>query len=181
MPKVKLRTARPRSSVPTNTAVDKGTQIFLSSTTAGAYILYTVDGSDPSEVSESILYYDTTPIYINEDVTIKAIAVAPDMEDSEIATFRYIVNRNSGVGSENVQNERLALTPNPVTDILTVRSDYPVSAITVYSIAGAEIAKWADKATANEVTINLSHLAGGLYIIRVQTIERVYEERFIKR
>lgn len=180
-PEIKRRTARPQSSVPTNTAVEKGTQIFLSCTTPGAYILYTIDGSDPSEVSESVIHYDTTPIFITDDVTIKAIAVAPDMEDSEISTFRYIVNRTSGVTAPTSQNGYLHLTPNPVTDILNVSTEHPFGCITVYSLTGAEMAKWTSKENTCEAAIDLRHLAGGMYIIKVQTVQGAIEDRLIKR
>ncbi|OOE13130.1 endonuclease [Fictibacillus arsenicus] len=67
--------------------VSKGTQVTLSSATPDAAIYYTVDGSNPT--ADSTLY--TAPITINEDVTLKAIAVKEGLKNSSIAEFKYQV------------------------------------------------------------------------------------------
>jgi uncharacterized protein len=67
--------------------VSKGTQVTLNTETSDAAIYYTVDGSNPT--TNSTLY--TAPITINEDVTIKAIAVKAGLKDSSIAEFKYQV------------------------------------------------------------------------------------------
>lgn len=67
--------------------VSKGTQVTLSTATPDAAIYYTVDGSNPT--ADSTLY--TAPITINEDVTIKAIAVKEGLKNSSIAEFEYQV------------------------------------------------------------------------------------------
>lgn len=76
---------------PTSSGIEKGTGITLSTSTTGATIYYTTDGSDPT--IESTLF--TTPIIINEATTIKAIAVDNDttrnLENSDIATFTYTI------------------------------------------------------------------------------------------
>jgi uncharacterized protein len=67
--------------------VSKGTQVTLSTATPDAAIYYTVDGSNPT--ADSTLY--TAPITINEDVTIKAIAIKEGLKNSSIAEFKYQV------------------------------------------------------------------------------------------
>jgi uncharacterized protein len=67
--------------------VSKGTQVTLSTATPDAAIYYTVDGSNPT--ADSTLY--SAPITINEDVTIKALAVKDGLKDSSIAEFKYQV------------------------------------------------------------------------------------------
>lgn len=62
-------------------------QITLSSTTAGAKIYYTTDGSTPT--SSSTLY--SKPISLNESATVKAIAIADGYENSAVATFAYTI------------------------------------------------------------------------------------------
>ncbi|MCK9482352.1 MAG: chitobiase/beta-hexosaminidase C-terminal domain-containing protein [Bacteroidia bacterium] len=66
-------------------AVIDTTEVTLTSTTAGATIYYTVDGSEPDETG--IEY--TAPIALTLPETIKAIAIATDMVDSSVATFAY--------------------------------------------------------------------------------------------
>ncbi|MDM5316940.1 DUF6359 domain-containing protein [Fictibacillus sp. b24] len=67
--------------------VSKGSSVSLSTTTPDAAIYYTVDGSNPT--TDSTLY--TAPITINEDITIKAIAVKEGLKNSSIAEFKYQV------------------------------------------------------------------------------------------
>ncbi|MFR7590837.1 MAG: InlB B-repeat-containing protein [Longibaculum sp.] len=77
--------SKPVSNVAADKRVDKGTKVELSSSTQGATIYYTVDGSVPS--SSSLKY--TSPILIEEDMTIKAIAIKDEMKDSEVSVFQY--------------------------------------------------------------------------------------------
>ena len=75
--------ARPVFSEPSG-AVRRHTLISLSTTTPDARIYYTTDGSEPD--STASLY--TEPIYIDEAVTIKAIAMQ-DTFASRVATASY--------------------------------------------------------------------------------------------
>ena len=83
--------ATPTASIASGSIVKKGTQIELFCSTEGATIYYTLDGSCPCVNSEARKVYDGTPITIEMNTIIKAMAAAPDMEESEVATFVYIV------------------------------------------------------------------------------------------
>ncbi|MGE5390060.1 MAG: chitobiase/beta-hexosaminidase C-terminal domain-containing protein, partial [Deltaproteobacteria bacterium] len=84
------------SAAPGAGAVTAGTEVTLSTTTAGASIYYTTDGVT-SPTSGSTLY--TVPITINAATTIKAIAIQVGMTDSDPATFNYtILVSSSGEG-----------------------------------------------------------------------------------
>lgn len=77
-------------ATPTSSTVEAGTKVELSTATTGdTAIFYTTNGVDPT--TADIKY--TGPITINEDTTIKAIAVDNDntrnLENSDIATFSY--------------------------------------------------------------------------------------------
>lgn len=80
--------ATPKASIASGSVVDTGTQITLSCETDGVIIYYTIDGSCPCD-NASRIKYDGTPIVINEGVTIKVIAVAPNGIESEVAEFVY--------------------------------------------------------------------------------------------
>ncbi len=78
--------ARPVFSVPSG-AVRRHTPVSLSTTTPDARIYYTIDGSAPD--SAASLYTD--PIFIDEAVTIKAIAIQ-DTFVSRVATASYTID-----------------------------------------------------------------------------------------
>ena len=68
--------------------VAKGTEIALTATPAGAKVYYTLDGTEPT--ASSTLY--TTPIVIDNNVILKAIACAEDCYDSEVLMREYRVS-----------------------------------------------------------------------------------------
>ncbi|MDE6334057.1 MAG: chitobiase/beta-hexosaminidase C-terminal domain-containing protein, partial [Muribaculaceae bacterium] len=67
--------------------VAEGTEVAITSATEGATIYYTVDGTNPT--AASTVY--STPVVINEALTIKAIAVKDGMDDSALATAAYTI------------------------------------------------------------------------------------------
>jgi len=70
---------------PASGAVAKGTAVTITTTTSGATIHYTTDGSTPTALST--LY--TTPIVVNAATTIKAIALETGYDASSVASASY--------------------------------------------------------------------------------------------
>ena len=62
--------------------------VTISTTTEGATIYYTLDGTTPT-INSSVY---STAITISETTTVKAFAVKADMIDSEVATAEYTIN-----------------------------------------------------------------------------------------
>ena len=76
----------PKASVSSNSTVFKGTKIKLSTTTSGAKIYYTTDGTTPSASNGEV--YTNDGIRIAGDTTIKAIAIK-DSKKSNVLTVNY--------------------------------------------------------------------------------------------
>ena len=92
--------AAPTFSVPAG-AVAEGTEVTISCATEGATIYYTTDGTNPT--AASTVY--STPVVINEALTLKALAVKDGMDDSAIATAEYTIKANVPVtGNEAMFN-----------------------------------------------------------------------------
>ena len=83
------KTAAPVSNISSGT-VTWGTNISLSTSTNGAKIYFTINGSNPTVSSSQY----TGPITITQNTTIKAIAVSRDLPDSDIATFTYTLKQS---------------------------------------------------------------------------------------
>ncbi len=73
----------------------EGTQNVTISSTAGATIYYTIDGSDPTTSGTRQTY--SSPISVSADMTIKAYAVKTDYNDSEVATAAYVITEGPDV------------------------------------------------------------------------------------
>ncbi len=67
--------------------VTSGTQITLSTTTDGATIYYTLDGTEPT--LSSTVY--SAPISITSALTLKAIAIKDGMSDSDVLSVSYTI------------------------------------------------------------------------------------------
>lgn len=88
----------PTASVKTGSTVFKGSVVKLSTTTSGAKIYYTTDGSTPSSSNGTL--YTVDGIRISEDVTIKAYAVK-DSKSSDVVTFKYTMKTASAEFKED--------------------------------------------------------------------------------
>jgi uncharacterized repeat protein (TIGR02543 family) len=63
--------------------------VTLNSTTSGASIRYTTDGTTPSETAGTL--YTTTPVTVGSTATINAIAYASGMADSQVVSAAYTI------------------------------------------------------------------------------------------
>ena len=68
--------------------------MILSSTTAGASIRYTTDGSTPTSSVGTL--YNNTAIAVSNNLTLKAIAYKTGMTDSLVASAAYTITGGGG-------------------------------------------------------------------------------------
>jgi N-acetyl-beta-hexosaminidase len=88
--------ATAKESLPNGTELESGATVTLSTTTAGAEIWYTTNGSAPAKNGVGSTRY-IGPIPITADVTIKAIAVKDGMNDSGVMSVTYTVTATGAV------------------------------------------------------------------------------------
>ena len=85
-----MQVAAPKASRLNGTTLYIGSEIRLTCATSGATILYTLDGTCPCDVGSKSVYTYNAPIVLTGDsIHIKAMAVAPGMEDSPVAEYSY--------------------------------------------------------------------------------------------
>jgi hypothetical protein len=87
--------------------------VTLSSTTTGASIFYTKDGSDPTDAST--LY--TAPVHVTETSTLKSFTVKEGMADSDISTASYVIHGGAGLDITDPVN--YTVTVNKPSDWIT--------------------------------------------------------------
>lgn len=169
--------ATPKASIASGSTVEKGTAITLTCETEGATIYYTLDGSCPCENTDARKVYDGTPIIINETTTIKAMAVAPDMYESDVVEFTYIVE---GTGIDDVTvNDQIQIYPLPVHDKVNISAGgKAIKSVTISSMNGVVVAS-ANK-LATTVTLDVSRIPTGIYIINVTTVDSTFSRKILK-
>ncbi len=85
------------------------------------------------------------------------------------------VKATINLGTEEFTKVKLAVYPNPVSEILNIQTEDEVLGVNVYDISGKAI-----NAEVNNKQINVSSLIKGLYIINVVTDKASYVQKFIK-
>jgi len=108
------KAAAPTANPVSGSTIEAGDTVTLSTITSGSAIYYTIDEVDPT--TDSIEY--TSPIAINSDITIKAIAylAGSDYGISSVSTFTYTVStptsNGGGGGSSSQPIKKYTLTYN---------------------------------------------------------------------
>lgn len=170
--------ATPKASIASGTVVEKGTTVTLTCETEGATIYYTLDGSCPCEDTAARKVYDGTPLVINESVTIKAMAVASDMYESDVAEFTYIVTVGTGVDNVTADGQ-IQIYPLPIRDKVNISAGGKlIRSVTVTSLNGVVMASVYDAATV--VTLDASSLSEGIYVVNIVTVDGTYSRKILK-
>lgn len=154
-------------------AVMEGTEVTISTTTDGATIYYTTDGTEPT--TESSVY--SAAIEINEATTIKAIAVKGELS-SNLATAEYTIAApvatpifSPAAGTyTSVQNVEISCETEDATIYYTTNGDTPTTSSTVYSGAISVNVTMTIKAIAVKEGMANSAVAEAAYTINIPSI-----------
>ncbi len=89
-------------------------------------------------------------------------------------------NGEQGITGSGNRAGRMIVYPNPVANTLTIDTDAEINSVRIYSAAGA-LVKTAVFKNGNILSINVSSLKPGFYIISMQTDDGVINKKFIKK
>lgn len=107
-----------KASLPSS-VVNKATRITLTASDSRAQIWYTLDGSSPVSSGTKKLY--SSPFIINESMRIKAVAVHPDYNNSDILTLNYTLRTTPG--DVNRDGEANIADINAIIDVVLDGTD----------------------------------------------------------
>ena len=118
---------------------------------------------------------------------LRDIAMSPDGKQlfminngPEGVTEKITVYTTVTTATDDVRNAGTAIRffPNPASDVIRVESEVPITGIEVYSLAG-ELVSSQDK---NLSSIQVSHLAEGMYIAKMRTTQGInMTSKFIRQ
>ncbi|MDR6966721.1 alpha-tubulin suppressor-like RCC1 family protein/ligand-binding sensor domain-containing protein [Flavobacterium arsenatis] len=97
--------------------------------------------------------------------------------DYEVYGFLPCPNNNLSVEDLSQMNS-LKIYPNPVTDALNIVAMQDIASVSVYNMLGQEVIVKAIHA--NEVSINMSNLASGTYLVKVNTENSTKTVKIVK-
>lgn len=138
LPASDVAVAAPTMTPPPGT-FDAEPRVSLATTTQGATIRYTLDGSDPSPTSEAY----ATPLVLTQDTTVRAQAFKSGMRESDVAKGAYVVTlkvappvADPGTGAyERTVTVRLSTTTEGAVVHYTTDGSDPTSSSPTYSDA----------------------------------------------
>lgn len=109
----------------------------------------------------------TYPVIIKTD----SLCTRPVLDTGHIITHEE---------TEVSSSEPVSFFPNPTTDVLNVRLNeiMPDASVSIYTITGQLIIK--QSIIGLDHTINLRNNPTGVYVVRVQTVEKVYVEKIVR-
>jgi alpha-galactosidase len=129
--------------------------VTITSSTSGASIRYTTDGSTPSETAGTIY---SSPVSVATTTTLKAIAYKSGMTDSTVASAAYTINSGGGGTTVSFEAENLTYTPTGAT--ASVQTD-------VNSSGGKWIVLSAT-ATGQSISYAIPSVAAGTYQVQME-------------
>lgn len=133
------------------------------------YETVTTDGSDPTELSDNVTLYDGLPIRIEHDMVIRAVAMADNMTDSEVVSFRFIVS-TSGVENVAVDTSEISVSPIPMRDMINIQTrGRSILGVHIFDMRGARLISRNFSNHPSEVSVETATLPKGIYLIVVET------------
>ena len=170
-------TDKPVASIVSGSKVNKGTTVSLSCATEDAIIYYTLDGSCPCENSAARMLYDGTPIAINKDTQIRAIAYSEGLYESEVVSFFYTISDASGV--EDMEISKIEVYPTVTKNVVNVNiKDGGQYNIIVANVSGTLITSL--ESVTGKNPINLAGLPSGMYVVAAYNNKDKYVVKVIK-
>jgi hypothetical protein len=163
-------TATPTFNPPAGT-YSSAQMVTISDTTAGATIFFTTDGSTPTTSSTMF----TVPIAIGATATIKAIATAPGLSNSAVATAVYTIAPPAATPTfsvppgtyTSVQTVAISDTTAGATIFFTTDGSTPTAASTQYTGTISVKASETIKAIATATGFSTSAVATATYTINL--------------
>lgn len=107
--------------------------VAITSTTGGASIRYTLDGTTPTPTSGTLY---SGPVNIGSSATLKAIAYASGYNPSGVTTGSYTIGQSGGVTTSGTISFHLLLGVSSAQDSLTLSGDNYTDLIMSNTIAG---------------------------------------------
>jgi hypothetical protein len=125
----------------------------------------------PATETELLTFCDPDSNYYQANNDAAAILTSPPNQEgsTEFVAPLEIFNRGS-----------VTLYPNPARDLLTLRSSHlELSSITIHDLSGRPIKQETLQSNTRETQVNLSGIAPGTYIVRVDCGDEVFSEKLV--
>jgi hypothetical protein len=168
------------NTLPTQVSANSVTTIDLKTVTsdtdnlAAAIVKSVKSNSNPSAVSATINTNDELIITPLGNGTAN-IVVSFNSNGKVVDKTLSVTSSTSVLATAEVKKLEFSIYPNPVTDILNIRTQEKVLNVSVYDMSGKLV-----NAPFSNGQVNVSMLPKGVYILMAKTEKAVYQQKLIK-
>ncbi|MBR1564448.1 MAG: T9SS type A sorting domain-containing protein [Paludibacteraceae bacterium] len=138
-------------------------------------LAYTIEWGATDDIAYTMDFDAAGNLYIGANLRERLLVYSlPNLLNTY--TTRISLKHEDPAGVEDVKSSNfLTIYPNPVQDMLFIRSDGKVQAASVYSLAGQ-----LQMSTQNTSSVDVSGLQTGMYMLQVKTDKGTEVKNFIK-
>lgn len=119
------------------------------------------------------------PEFRTIDINTGASTLVGTIMPSATLQFAWMSPFDPTLGVEENSKTRVSVYPNPANDVLTVTAQTTIETITIYNTLGQLLVE--QRADGLSVSVDVSELASGLYIVQVGTGHAQSSQQFIKQ
>jgi hypothetical protein len=160
-------------SVNSATIIDLKTVVSDTDNLSAAIVKSVKSNSDTNVVTAVINTNDE--LVLTPKISGNATVVISFNSNGKVVEKSITVNSTINLGVGDFKKLELGIYPNPVSDILNIRTEDEVLNVTVYDVSGKSI-----NTRVNNNQIDVSTFIKGMYIINIVTDKAKYVQKFIK-
>jgi hypothetical protein len=131
--------------------------------------------------------YNTTATFDtligNIDSTYKFYCIASDnvgnREDKKEYDIRFTMESTLSVLERGIGNSHIRIYPNPTENTFSIQSSSTIEQISIYDISGRILQTFEVSKTSK--VLDISHLANGIYLVKVKTEEGEVIQKIVKQ
>jgi len=121
--------------------------------------------------------YDSTFIYDKASIYFNFI---PDVKNAVEATYYFDnVNFGSVLGTSSFTSSKIKIYPNPASNTLNIQGNAAIDKVSLYTILGQEVLAKSPKT--NQVSLDISNLQNGMYIVKTTSEGLISTSRVLKQ
>ena len=94
----------------------------------------------------------------------------------ENSTFDKPIRLSLDLRTKTVSENKVVISPNPTSDILNIKTDSKINAVSVVDMTGRKV-----DAKLNGIQVDVRSLPTGTYLINIETKDGISTEKFIKK
>ncbi len=166
-------TSKPTGHVMLDITTEHSEEIFISPTS----LTFTPENAlVPQQVTLSTEDDITVEEEISSMISISVNSSSEDFLDAKTQSIRLILQDNDVLSGSNQHG--ILVYPNPVADVLTLKSDIEIKEVNIYSISGQLIKSHSD--SGKVIEIGMSDVPKGVYLTKVISEKGTYQFKIFK-